>query len=96
MPLVIPNTTKSRNAYGYVPTLNQITKKVSKKTSSVYLKIDEEWLDNAEEEDEESLEVNFEQHSEDSDYATYSLEELHEQLNEAVINENYELFHEYH
>ena len=43
MPLVIPNTTKSRNAYGYVPTLNQITKKVSKKTSSVYLKIDEDF-----------------------------------------------------
>lgn len=59
--------------------------------AGIYLKIDEELLDNAEEEDEESLEVNFEQHSEDSDYATYSLEELHEQLNEAVINENYEL-----
>ncbi|HIB42924.1 MAG TPA: SGNH/GDSL hydrolase family protein [Nitrospina sp.] len=43
LPLVIPNTTKSRNAYGYVPTLNQITKKVSKKTSSVYLKIDEDF-----------------------------------------------------
>ncbi|MFD0993508.1 bifunctional nuclease domain-containing protein [Tenacibaculum geojense] len=59
--------------------------------AGIYLKIDEELLDNAEEEDEESLEVNFEQHSEVSDYATYSLEELHEQLNEAVINENYEL-----
>ncbi len=59
--------------------------------AGIYLKIDEELLDNAEEEDEESLEVNFEQHSEDSDYANYSLEELHEQLNEAVINENYEL-----
>ncbi|MDY0780789.1 bifunctional nuclease family protein [Tenacibaculum sp. IB213877] len=62
--------------------------------AGIYLKMDEELLDDAQEEEleeEDELEIDFEQESSVSDFSTLSLQELHKQLNEAVTNENYEL-----
>ncbi|QXP73437.1 bifunctional nuclease family protein [Tenacibaculum sp. HL-MS23] len=59
--------------------------------AGVYLKLDEELII---EEDLESDEIEFsleDEFEEEKGYTHLSLQELHEQLNEAVVNEDYEL-----
>jgi bifunctional DNase/RNase len=60
--------------------------------AGIYLKMDEELLEDAEEEDilEDEIEIDFEKESED-DFTSLSIQELNEQLKNAVANENYEL-----
>ncbi|WP_428741383.1 bifunctional nuclease domain-containing protein [Tenacibaculum sp.] len=64
--------------------------------AGIYLKMDEELtieedLDSDDEEDEIEFSLDEGQEKEDDYYSHLSLEELHEQLNDAVANENYEL-----
>lgn len=60
--------------------------------AGIYLKIEEEIAIKGNL-DPEALEVNIEQSqaTKTSNYSTFSMEELHKQLNEAVANEDYEL-----
>ncbi|TDQ22689.1 bifunctional nuclease family protein [Tenacibaculum caenipelagi] len=64
--------------------------------AGIYLKMDEELtieedLDSDDDEDEIEFSLEEEEGKEEGYYSHLSLEELHEQLNDAVANENYEL-----
>lgn len=61
--------------------------------AGIYLKLDEELEvdENAYEEDEDEFEIELEEVVSDNDFATLSVRELNEQLNDAVENEDYEL-----
>ncbi|WP_299005856.1 bifunctional nuclease family protein [uncultured Tenacibaculum sp.] len=59
--------------------------------AGIYLKMDEELtIEEDLESDEDEIEFSIEEEGKDN-YSHLSLEELHEQLNDAVANENYEL-----
>ncbi|MEE4000795.1 bifunctional nuclease family protein [Tenacibaculum sp. FZY0031] len=61
--------------------------------AGIYLKMDEELtIEEDLETDEDEIEFSIEEEEEDQgNYSHLSLKELHEQLNDAVANENYEL-----
>lgn len=56
--------------------------------AGVFLKVDEEIIF---EEDTDDITDDYEEEASQEEYTDLSLKELHEQLNEAVANENYEL-----
>ena len=58
--------------------------------AGIYLKIEEE-IAIRESLDPETVEVQLEDDSSESGFSSYSLKELHNKLNEAVANEDYEL-----
>ena len=58
--------------------------------AGIYLKIEEE-IAIKENIDPEAVEVNLEQNPSTSGFSSFSLKELHNKLNEAVANEDYEL-----
>ena len=62
--------------------------------AGIYLKMDEELTieEDLESDEEDEIEFSFDEDEKEEDYySNLSLEELHEQLNDAVANENYEL-----
>ncbi|RKF04819.1 hypothetical protein C8N26_0212 [Tenacibaculum lutimaris] len=62
--------------------------------AGIYLKMDEELTieEDLESDEEDEIEFSLDEDEKEEDYYSHlSLEELHEQLNEAVTNENYEL-----
>ncbi|CAM1339228.1 bifunctional nuclease domain-containing protein [Tenacibaculum aestuarii] len=62
--------------------------------AGIYLKMDEELTieEDLESDEEDEIEFSFDEDEKEEDYYSHlSLEELHEQLNDAVANENYEL-----
>lgn len=60
--------------------------------AGIFLKIDEELVDQEEEEEEEEFELTFEEEvSPSNSYSQMSLSQLQEQLKEAVLGEDYEL-----
>ena len=62
--------------------------------AGIYLKMDEELTieEDLESDEEDEIEFSFDEDEKEEDYYSHlSLEELHEQLNDAVTNENYEL-----
>lgn len=59
--------------------------------AGIYLKIDEELSDEDDDEDEGEFELSFEDDDDENIFGQMSLSELQEQLNEAVVNEDYEL-----
>lgn len=62
--------------------------------AGIYLKMDEELTieEDLESDEEDEIEFSFDEDEKEEDYySNLSLEELHEQLNDAVANENYEM-----
>jgi len=62
--------------------------------AGIYLKMDEELTieEDLESDEEDEIEFSLDEDEKEEDYYSHlSLEELHEQLNDAVTNENYEL-----
>ncbi|MFT7900816.1 bifunctional nuclease family protein [Tenacibaculum ascidiaceicola] len=60
--------------------------------AGIYLKMDEELtIEEDLDSDEDEIEFSIEEEEGESSYSHLSLKELHEQLNDAVANENYEL-----
>lgn len=60
--------------------------------AGIYLKLDEELtIEEDLESDEDEIEFSIEEEEGEGSYSHLSLKELHEQLNDAVANENYEL-----
>ncbi|CAM1368178.1 conserved hypothetical protein [Tenacibaculum sediminilitoris] len=60
--------------------------------AGIYLKMDEELtIEEDLDSDEDEIEFSIEEEEEQGSYSNLSLKELHEQLNDAVANENYEL-----
>ncbi|REH46361.1 hypothetical protein C7448_10831 [Tenacibaculum gallaicum] len=60
--------------------------------AGIYLKLDEELtIEEDLESDEDEIEFSIEEEEGEGSYSNLSLKELHEQLNDAVANENYEL-----
>lgn len=59
--------------------------------AGIYLKTEELFDDETAEETENTIELNLEAVLKESNYSDLSLNELHNELNEAVANENYEL-----
>ena len=60
--------------------------------AGIYLKMDEELtIEEDLDSDEDEIEFSIEEEEGEGSYSNLSLKELHEQLNDAVANENYEL-----